>query len=67
MSHGDNAHHRRSGTVAAGEFLVDPNSMNEILSYVPKSRDQKNIEIVLEIQVIQGRSSPPRIVTAYIW
>jgi hypothetical protein len=57
----------RGGTVAAGEFLVDPNRMNDILSYLPKTWDQKNVEILLETQVIQGRSGPPRIVTAYTW
>lgn len=57
----------RGGTVAGGEFLVDPNRMNEILSYVPKGWDQKNIEIILETQIIQGRSGPPRVVTAHIW
>ena len=57
----------RGGTVAAGEFLVDPNRMNDILSYLSKTWDQKNVEIVLETQVIQGRSGPPRIVTAYTW
>jgi hypothetical protein len=57
----------RGGTVAAGEFLVDSNRINEILNYIPKGWDRKNIEIVLETQVIEGRSGPPRIDAVHVW
>src|SRR5579859_3439032 len=51
----------RGGAVAAGEFLVGPNRMEDMLRQVPQKCKQKNMEIVLETQVIQGRSGPPRI------
>ena len=57
----------RGGTVAAGEFLVDAHRMEEMLALVPGKWKQKNIEIVLETQVIQGRSGPPRISAVHIW
>ena len=57
----------RGGTVAAGEFLVDPKRMDEMLSLVPRDWKRKNLEIVLETQVIQGRSGPPRISAAHVW
>jgi hypothetical protein len=57
----------RGGTVAAGEFLVDQHRMNEMLKQVPGNWKQKNIEIVLETQVIQGRSGPPRISAVHVW
>ena len=57
----------RGGTVAAGEFLVDARRMNDMLSQVPGNWKQKNVEIVLETQVIQGRSGPPRISAVHIW
>jgi Cft2 family RNA processing exonuclease len=57
----------RGGTVAAGEFLVDPNRMQEMLKQVPSNWKQKNIEIVLETQIIQDRSGPPRIAAVYVW
>jgi hypothetical protein len=56
----------RGGTLAAGEFLVDSNRINEILNYIPKGWDRKKIEIVLETQVIKGRSGPPRIDAAHV-
>jgi hypothetical protein len=49
----------RGGTVAAGEFLVDPKRMNEMSGLLPRDWKRKNLEIVLETQVIQGRSGPP--------
>jgi hypothetical protein len=57
----------RGGTVAGGEFLVDSDRVNEISHYVPKNWDRKNIEIVLETQVIEGRSGPPRIAAVHVW
>ena len=57
----------RGGTVAAGEFLIDTHHMDEMLKQVPSNWKQKNIEIVLETQVIQGRSGPPRISAVHLW
>ena len=57
----------RGGTVAAGEFLVDEHRMQEILAQAPQNWQTKNIEIVLETQVIQGRSGPPRVRAIHIW
>jgi hypothetical protein len=57
----------RGGTVAAGEFLVDEHRMQEILAHAPQDWQTKNIEIVLETQVIQGRSGPPRVRAIHIW
>jgi hypothetical protein len=57
----------RGGTVAAGEFLVDANRMEDMLKQVPQNWKQKNMEIVLESQVIQGRSGPPRIAAVHVW
>jgi hypothetical protein len=57
----------RGGTVAAGEFLVDERHMEEILTQVPRDWERKNLEIVLETQVIQNRSGPPRISAVHVW
>jgi hypothetical protein len=57
----------RGGTVAAGEFLVDANRMEEMLKQVSGDWKRKNIEIVLETQIIGDRSGPPRISAVYIW
>jgi hypothetical protein len=57
----------RGGTVAAGEFLVDAHRMEDILSQVPRDWKKKNMELVLETQVIDGRSGPPRITAVHVW
>lgn len=57
----------RGGTVAAGEFLVDARRMDEMLSHAPRDWAKKNMEVVLETQVIQGRSGPPRVSAVYVW
>src|SRR3984957_2586834 len=57
----------RGGTVAAGEFLVDPHRLEELARRAPRDWSHKNVEVVLETQVIDGRSGPPRIEEVYIW
>ena len=57
----------RGGTIASGEFLVDPSHMDELKRVVPKDWEHRNMEIVIETQVIDGRSGPPRIAAVYVW
>jgi hypothetical protein len=57
----------RGGTVAAGEFVVDTNRMEDMLKQVSQDWKRKNLEVVLETQVIDGRSGPPRVATAHVW
>ena len=57
----------RGGTVAAGEFLVNEQRMDELFKQIPRDWQKKNIEVVLETQVIQGRSGPPRVRAVHVW
>jgi hypothetical protein len=57
----------RGGTIASGEFLVDPRHMDELVRVAPVDWGHKNMEIVLETQVIDGRSGPPRINAIHTW
>jgi len=57
----------RGGTVAAGEFLVDAHHLDELALKASKDWSRKNLEVVLETQVIDGRSGPPRIDEVYTW
>jgi hypothetical protein len=57
----------RGGTVAAGEFLVDTHRLEEMIKLMPGDWKKKNIEVVLESQVIDGRSGPPRISAVHVW
>ncbi len=57
----------RGGTVAAGEFLTQSGEMDVIKALVPKDWDQKNMEIVLSTEIIDGISSPPKVIATYFW
>jgi len=57
----------RGGTVAAGEFLTIPNNIEAIKSRAPKNWDGQNMEFVLSTEIIDGRSSPPKVEAAYFW
>jgi hypothetical protein len=56
----------RGDTVAAGEFLVDKQCMDEMVKRVSSDWKRKNIEILLETQVIGDRSGPPRVSAVYV-
>jgi hypothetical protein len=57
----------RGGTVAAGEFLTQASNMEAIKSRAPKNWDGLNMEFVLSTEIIDGRSSPPKIEATYFW
>jgi hypothetical protein len=57
----------RGGTVAAGEFVVDAQRLDELARRASRDWNHKNVEVVLETQVIGGRSGPPRIDEVYTW
>ena len=55
------------GTLAAGEFLTDPQYMELLAKQAPKDWERKNVQIVITTQVINGHSGPPHIVAANFW
>jgi hypothetical protein len=57
----------RGGTVAAGEFLTQPGDMESIKAQSPKNWAGQNMEFVLSTEIIDGRSSPPKIEATYFW
>jgi hypothetical protein len=55
------------GTIAAGEFLTTPQDMELIQAQAPRNWDGMNLEVVLSTEIIDGRSSPPKIEATYFW
>jgi hypothetical protein len=55
------------GTIAAGEFLTDPEHLQALLQQAPPNWDRKNFEAVIETKVINGNSGPPRLVATHFW
>jgi len=50
------------GTTAASEFVTNPEYFRQFTSKAPRGWEQKNIEIVLSTEVVDGRSSPPHMI-----
>lgn len=55
------------GTEAAGEFVTNPSELEEGLHAAPQDWQTKNLELVLETDVTEGVSGPPRVVASYYW
>ncbi len=55
------------GTEAAGEILYNPVYLDSLLAKVPADWQHKNMEAVIETQVIQGHSGPPNVLAVETW
>lgn len=55
------------GTEAAGEALYNPEYLNSLLAKAPADWENKNLEAVIETQVIQGHSGPPNVLAVETW
>lgn len=55
------------GTEAAGEVLYNPEYLNSLLAKAPADWENKNLEAVIETQVIQGHSGPPNVLAVETW
>lgn len=55
------------GTTAASVFATDPMYFRQFTSKAPRGWKQKNIEIVLSTEVVNGDSSPPHMILFYVW
>ena len=57
----------KDGTSAAGEFVTDPRYLQMLADRAPKGWERKNLQVVLNTEVINGNVGPPRIVATYFW
>ena len=55
------------GTLAAGEFLTNPELMSKLDAFGPSGWEHKNVAIVLATEVIKGSPGLPKIVAADFW
>lgn len=55
------------GTIAAEEVVANPQYLEVFLKSAPTGWENKNIEAVIETQVIDGKTGPPSIIATYIW
>lgn len=55
------------GTEAAGEILYNPEYLNSLLAKAPQDWESKNLEAVIETQVIGGHPGPPNVLAVETW
>jgi len=55
------------GTEAAGAFVATPQDLEQLARQLPSGWENKNIEMVLKTQVIDGKAGPPVLVAATEW
>lgn len=56
-----------NGEIAAAEFLTNSAYFKEFILHAPRGWEHRNIEIILETQMINGTNGPPQVVTTYLW
>ncbi|MGA2889029.1 MAG: hypothetical protein ABSE51_13330 [Terracidiphilus sp.] len=56
-----------AGTQAAGEFVSNPEYLEETLRNAPPGWQTKNMEIIIETTVTDSVSGPPHAVATYFW
>lgn len=57
----------RDGTIAAGEFVTNPHYLQMLAERAPKHWEQKNLQVLLATDIVDGKTGPPRILATYFW
>ena len=55
------------GTLAAGEFVTEPEYVGVALSAAPRGWRHKNVQFVLTTKIIDGTPGPPRVLATHVW
>jgi hypothetical protein len=55
------------GTMAASEFVTQPDYLGKALVAGPAEWRQQNVQFVLGTRIIDGTPGPPRVLAAYYW
>ena len=55
------------GTKAAGAFAATPQYLEQLARQLPPGRENKNFEMVLKTEVIDGKAGPPVLIAETAW
>jgi hypothetical protein len=55
------------GTEAASAFVISPEYLEQIVRQVPAGWENRNLEMVLKSDVIDGKPGPPVLVSSNVW
>ena len=57
----------RNGTEAAALFATDPHYLDQLRGHIGKSFANRNVEVVLKVNVIDGKTGAPSIMAVHVW
>jgi hypothetical protein len=57
----------RNGTEAAAHFATNPRYMQSLRDWMGRDFSDRNIEAVLKVNVIEGRTGAPSILAVHVW
>ncbi len=55
------------GTEAAADLVTNPSLLQEAFKKLPPRWQQKNVQLVLHVEVVSGYPSVPTVVASYVW
>ncbi len=55
------------GTSTAAEFVADPAFLGRLGGSAPSGWQDKNLQVVIETEVIAGHAGPPRVLAVHVW
>jgi hypothetical protein len=57
----------RNGTEGAAQFVTSPNYMQLLQERIGKDLESRNLEVVLKVSVIDGKTAAPEILATHVW
>ncbi|MCC6263028.1 MAG: hypothetical protein IT169_05570 [Bryobacterales bacterium] len=57
----------RNGTIAAGEFVSREKYLEMLDQSAPSGWEAKNLQVVVEVDIVRSAPGPPRIVAIHVW
>jgi hypothetical protein len=58
---------RSAGTRAAGNFVTDPIELSRFLETLPPDWRQKNLEVMLQVEIVKGGPGPAHPIAYHVW
>lgn len=55
------------GTQLAGEFLADPAFWRKLVFGAPRDWREKNLQVLLETEIVANRPVRPNVIESYFW
>lgn len=55
------------GTMAAGEFLSNPEYFAQVVPQLPRGWEKKNLQIVLRVPVVNRVAGRPQVLAVHVW